>query len=137
MSGACYITIFQPWDFLSLPAKWILKMLYPVMVLFQHAIPCYHVTLNMSCTAILLLSQLSTFHTPLIDCSMKTILITSNIYHIIKFEKECPTRTVLNSATWNINTTGEVRGYRLYSNDIKTFLTFDTEGKLKVCCWTS
>ena len=91
----------------------------------------------MSYTAILLLSQPSKFHIPLIDCSMKTIPITSHPYHIIDFENECQTRRVLNSAVWNINTTGEARGFWLYSNDIKIFLTFDTEGKLKVCYWTS
>ena len=55
MSGADYITIFQPWHFLSLPTKWILNMSYPLMVLFwtchtllscyfEHVIHCYLVT---------------------------------------------------------------------------------------------
>ena len=103
----------------------------------EYVIPCYCVTLNMLYNAIVLLCRLSTFHIPLIDCHIETISITSHTYHIIDFGKECPTRTVLNSAVWNINTTGEARGYWLYSNDIKNFLTFNTEGKLKVCCWTS
>ena len=68
---------------------------------------------------------------------MEIISNRSHTYHIIDFEKECPGRTVLNSAVWNINTTGEAKGYWLYSNDIKNFLTFNIEGKLKVCGWTS
>ena len=65
---------------------------------------------------------------------METISNRSHTYHITDFEKDCPRRTVLNSAVWNINTTGEARGYWLYSDDIKTFLNFDTEQNLKVCC---
>ena len=64
---------------------------------------------------------------------METI---SNTFHIY-FKKECPRRAVLTSAVWNINVTGEPTGYWLYSDGIKTFLTFDTEGNLKVCCCTS
>ena len=68
---------------------------------------------------------------------MEIISNTSHTNHTIDFEKECPRRTVLDSAVWNTNTTGEARGYWLYSDDIKAFLNFDTEGNLKVYCWAS
>lgn len=64
---------------------------------------------------------------------METIPIASHTYHTIDVKKECSVRAVLNSAAWNINTIGEARGYWHYIEDIKIFLSFDAEGKLKVC----
>ena len=72
-----------------------------------------------------------TFLFPAIDCHTEHTLNTSQPTNIqIEFEDQVScVATLHNSALWNIDLEG---GYWHYSNDIKTYLTFDSKGKLKV-----
>lgn len=83
----------------------------------------------------LLINSLAlTFLFPAIDCDNEHITNTSQPGNLdIEFEDMVCVVTLHNSALWNINSKG---GYWHYSNDIKTYLTIDSKGKLKVGVWS-